>query len=259
MNPPTPPGPSTAIFAISGRSLSDSGARLPVPFFTVAVTPALLARGPWDPDQVQASWRSDPFEPEPSETEAADLLLESLRQRGSPSHDGLAARLVDYDAEQGQLKLELQPARWALRLLPEGAAASISSLCIVRAADGRWLAGRRAGWVASWAGRWALGAGGAVEVDENPADTLTRELEEEWSVTPERVTIEALIRSPSGMVLLVGQAWLAEGAEVTPDAEHDEYAWWPADVTQWPDQADAPLRVVGAMLAAGAAGTTPSA
>jgi 8-oxo-dGTP diphosphatase len=219
----------------------------------VALTPALLARGPWDPSDVQAFWREDPFEPGPEETKAADELLESLRQRGSPSHDGLAARLVDYQAGEQGLSLQLQPARWALRLLPEGAGGSISSLCIVRAADGRWLAGRRAGWVASWAGRWALGAGGAVEVDEHPADTLGRELQEEWSVTAERMTIEALIRSPTGMVLLVGQAWLAEGAEVTPDAEHDEYAWWPADLAQWPEEADTPLRVVGAMLAAGSA------
>ena len=49
-------------------------------------------------------------------------------------------------------------------------------------------------WVASWAGRWALGAGGSVEVDENPTDTLARELEEEWSVSPERLQVEALIR-----------------------------------------------------------------
>ena len=91
------------------------------------------------------------------------------------------------------LALELQPARWALRLLPEDAAQSLSALCVVRAADGRWLAGRRAGWLASWAGRWALGAGGSVEVDENPADTMTRELAEEWSVAADRLTVEALV------------------------------------------------------------------
>jgi hypothetical protein len=51
------------------------------------------------------------------------------------------------------------------------------------------------------------------------------------------------------MVLLVGQAWLAAGAEVTPDPEHDRHAWWPADVSAWPPEADAPLRRIGAMLA----------
>jgi ADP-ribose pyrophosphatase YjhB (NUDIX family) len=212
--------------------------------------PALLARGPWDPTDVEASWRSDPFEPEQHVTQAADVLLDGLRERGSPSHDGFAARLVAFGAENGRLRLELQPVRWALRLLPEDAAASISALCIVRDSDGRWLAGRRAAWLASWAGRWALGAGGAVEVGENPADTLGRELEEEWSVRPERLRIEALVRSPNGMILLVGQAWLPAGASVTPDHEHDAYAWWPADPVAWPAEADDPLRRMGALLAA---------
>jgi hypothetical protein len=37
---------------------------------------------------------------------------------------------------------------------------------------------------------------------------------------------------------------------VTPDAEHDEFAWWPANVEDWPPEADDPLRRVGALLAA---------
>ena len=122
---------------------------------------------------------------------------------------------------------------------------------MVRAADGRWLAGRRASWLASWAGRWALGAGGSVEVDENPTHTMGRELGEEWSVQAERLTIEALVRLPSEVVLLVGLAWLADGAEVRPDHEHDDFAWWPADVAKWPQEADEPLRRMGALLAAG--------
>ncbi len=141
--------------------------------------------------------------------------------------------------------------RWAVRLLSEDAAQSMSVLCIVRAADGRWLAGRRAAWLASWAGRWALGAGGAVEVDENPTETMSRELQEEWSVQPDRLQIEALVQLPSEVVLLVGQAWLPEGASVTPDHEHDEFAWWPADVDQWPAEADEPLRRMASLLAAG--------
>jgi ADP-ribose pyrophosphatase YjhB (NUDIX family) len=151
--------------------------------------------------------------------------------------------------DEGGLELELQPARWSLRL-GEDAAGSMAALCVTRSADGRWLAGRRAAWLASWAGRWALGAGGAVEVGENPAETLSRELEEEWSVAPELLTVEALIRIPKGMVMVVGQAWLPEGAEVTPDDEHDAHAWWPADVAQWPDEADEPLRRMASMLAA---------
>jgi ADP-ribose pyrophosphatase YjhB (NUDIX family) len=140
--------------------------------------------------------------------------------------------------------------RWALRLIPAGAAGSLSVLCMVRAADGRWLAGRRAQWLASWAGRWALGAGGSVEVDEDPIGAMVRELREEWSVQPERLRIEALVRLPSEMVLLVGQAWLQDGATVSPDHEHDEFAWWPAEVERWPDEADEPLRRMGALLSA---------
>jgi 8-oxo-dGTP pyrophosphatase MutT (NUDIX family) len=215
----------------------------------VAIVPGLLARGPWDPAQVDVHWQAEPFEPASSEIEAADLALDRLRQRGSPSHDGLAARLAGFDAEQDRLRLELQPARWALRLNPTDASGSLAALCVVRDADGRWLAGRRAAWLASWAGRWALGAGGSVEVDENPIETLSRELREEWSVDAERLTVEALICLPSRVVLFVGLAWLARGANVTPDEEHDTYAWWPAAVPEWPREADEPLRMMASMLA----------
>ena len=166
-------------------------------------------------------------------------------------YDGLAARLRGYEVVDGKLRLECEPVRWALRLLPTGAMGSLSALCVVRSADGQWLAGRRAAWLATWAQRWALGAAGSVEVDENPAETLTRELQEEWSVAPERLTVEALVALPTGITMLVGQAWLAEGATVTPDAEHDDFAWWPADVTQWPEHADAPLRRTAELLTTG--------
>jgi 8-oxo-dGTP diphosphatase len=194
------------------------------------------------------SWLADEFEPAPSVIEAADVALDGLRQRGSPSHDGLAARLASFHAGADGLYLELQPVRWAVRLLPEHAARSLSVLCLVRAADGSWLAGRRARWLASWAGRWALGAGGSVEVGENPAKALTRELREEWSVDPVRLAVEALVQLPSELVLLVGQAWLPDGATVEPDHEHDEFAWWPAQIERWPQEADEPLRRIGTLL-----------
>lgn len=216
---------------------------------SVSITPALLARGPWSSDQVQATWRTEAFEPTAETVAAADAALQELRDRGSPSHDGLAARLVGFQSRERELELELQPVRWALRLLPESAAESLSVLCVVRSADGRWLAGRRAQWLASWAGRWALGAGGSVEVQENPAQALARELREEWSVEPERLSVEALVRRPGGMVFLVGLAWLHQDATVTPDEEHDEFAWWPAEVERWPQQADEPLRLMATLLA----------
>ena len=103
--------------------------------------------------------------------------------------------------------------------------------------------------MATWAGRWALGAGGSVEVGEHPAATLARELEEEWSVAPERLTAEGLLRIPSGLVLFVGMATLPPGAQVEMDPEHDRYAWWPPDPAEWPEEADVPLRAMAKMLA----------
>jgi 8-oxo-dGTP diphosphatase len=214
----------------------------------VPETADILARGPWDASQVTARWREDEFRPEPEATAAADELLAGLRRRGSPSHDGLAARMAGYEAGEAGLTLELQPARWALRLLPLGAAQSMSIVCLVRGPNGSWLAGKRAAWLASWPGRWALGAAGSVEVGEQPTDTIARELEEEWSVSPARLRIEALVMRPSGLVMLVAQAWLADGAEVTPDAEHDEFAWWPADVGLWPAEGHSSLRRIASLL-----------
>jgi ADP-ribose pyrophosphatase YjhB (NUDIX family) len=215
----------------------------------MALTPGILARGPWPPDHVAARWSEQPYEPPSDANEAADAAIAALRERGSPAHDGLSARLAAHREEAGGLVLELEPARWALRLNAGDASQSLTAMCVVRAGDGRWLAGRRAPWLATWAGRWALGAGGAVDAGENPAHTLERELAEEWSVSTERLTVEALVCLPSQLVVLVGLAWLAEGAQVTPDAEHDLFAWWPAEIDDWPAEADAPLRQTAMMLA----------
>ncbi len=214
--------------------------------------PAILARGPWPPDAVHASWLEEPFAPSEEQTRAADEAISELRERGSPSHDGLSGRLADYSSDDGVLELRIQPVRWSLRLIDGDACRSMAALCVTRDCEGRWLAGRRAGWVATWAGRWALGAGGAVDVGESPVETLRRELREEWSVDAEQVRGEALLLSPSGVVMFVGQAWLASGAEssIVPDHEHDEWAWWPAEVEQWPADASAPLRAMAQWLGA---------
>ncbi len=126
----------------------------------------------------------------------------------------------------------------------------MTAMAVVRDDDGRWLAGRRAEWLATWAGRWALGAGGAVEVGENPAQTLTRELEEEWQLVPDTLSIEALTVMPSGLAALIGLVTVPAGAIAVPDAEHDELAWWPADVDAWPPEADARLQMLARYLSA---------
>jgi 8-oxo-dGTP diphosphatase len=213
----------------------------------VTTRPGVLARGPWRPDQVEAVWREEPYEV-PAEVErAADGAVEGLRERGSPAHDGMATRLVTWDAGEERLRLELQPVRWALRLLDD-ASDSLTALCVVRSEDGRWLAGRRASWVSSWANRWALGAGGAVDLGESPADTLTRELQEEWGLEPDRLSVEALIALPNGLTMLVGLATVPDRCEPVPDDEHDEWAWWPAEVDRWPAEADERLKLMAALL-----------
>jgi ADP-ribose pyrophosphatase YjhB (NUDIX family) len=213
-------------------------------------SPTLLARGPWQPERVRSTWIDDAWRP-PAELDArADEAIEELRRRGSPTHDGLAARLITCHADADGLALELQPSRWALRLVDHPEARSLTALCVVRSEDGRWLAGRRAQWLASWAGRWALGAGGAVEVGENAAETLARELEEEWRLVPTALTVEALVGLPAGPAMLVGLATVAAGSQPVPDEEHDEFAWWPADPASWPGETDERLRRMAMLLAA---------
>ena len=197
---------------------------------------------------MSARWQNEPYEPDADTTAAADAAIAALRDRGSPAHDGIAARLAGFAVENGALQLELQPMRWALRLLRGSASGALSVLCVVRDPEGRWLAGRRASWVATWAGMWALGAGGAVDAGEDPARALARELHEEWGVVPERLAVEALVATPGDSTFLVGQAWLADDAELIRDHEHDAHAWWPADPREWPGEAHPQLRGMATLL-----------
>jgi 8-oxo-dGTP diphosphatase len=207
----------------------------------------ILAVGPWAPDQVTTSWREKAWLPPPDLERRADAAIAALADRGSPAHDGLAARLASWDASAATLSLELEPSRWALRLV-DGESQSMTAMCVVRRDDGRWLAGRRAGWLATWPGRWTLGAAGSVEVGENPAHTLTRELEEEWQLVPREMSVSALVSLRSGVVALVGLARVPVDAEPIADAEHDEFDWWPADAGGWPDDAVARLKRMASLL-----------
>src|SRR4051795_1437808 len=103
--------------------------------------PGILARGPWPPARVSARWSERGYEPPPEQSARADRAIAELTHRGSPSHDGVAARLESYESRDGELHLELQPMRWALRLL-DSAAGALAVLCVVRVDDGRWIAAR---------------------------------------------------------------------------------------------------------------------
>jgi 8-oxo-dGTP diphosphatase len=43
---------------------------------------------------------------------------------------------------------------------------------------------------------------------------------------------------------------VADAAEPLADAEHDDWAWWPADVSSWPAEADERLKVMARMISA---------
>ena len=129
---------------------------------------------------------------------------------------------------------------------PADASQSVAALCVTRSADGRWLAGRRAGWVASWAGRWALGAGGAVDLDENPADTLVRELRG-GVVGHARAGARRGARAAAAPAGDVRRAGVARGGrrrdgETRPRARRVRLV--AAEIDEWPDEAEAPLRLM---------------
>ena len=191
--------------------------------------PALLARGPWRPTRSRPTGatsttrrrrraRRRPTPRSPRCATAARRATTAWPPASWPTRSTTAGS-----------RLDLQPLRWALRLVEGDASLSVAALCLTRDSRGP-LAGRpaRATWLSSWAGRWALGAGGAVDVGESPVDTLDPRAREEWSVAPERVRGRGAGAPPArpGDVRRPGVA--ARGAEVTPDHEHDAYAWWPA-------------------------------
>ena len=78
---------------------------------------------------------------------------------------------------------------------------------------------------------------------------MARELEEEWRLAPLGLSVQALVRLPTGLTMLVGLATVPSEADPVPDAEHDEFAWWPPDVDAWPEHADHRLRRMGQLLA----------
>ena len=106
--------------------------------------PEVLARGPWPLEQVRAHWHEEFFEPTPEHARAADAAIAELQQRGSPSHDGVAARLVEYSEDAEGVALELQPLRWGLRLVAGDASERVAANCVTRSAAGRLSVGMTA-------------------------------------------------------------------------------------------------------------------
>jgi 8-oxo-dGTP diphosphatase len=210
----------------------------------------VLARGPWDTTAVDVRWRADAYEPDPAVARSADEALRRLADRGSPSHDSMAARLARADAEDGRLALELQPVRWSLRLVEGAAARSLFVHCLVRDAEGRWLAGRRSPWLAVLPSAWHLGAAGSVAAGHDPVATMREELEEEWALRGGRLTIVAVLSEPSQQTVLLGVADMPRDTRPRPNDEHDAWAWWPPHPSGWPEEAPADMREVADLAAA---------
>ncbi|MDO9355829.1 MAG: NUDIX hydrolase, partial [Solirubrobacteraceae bacterium] len=104
------------------------------------LTAGILAHGHWTAEQVTTDWLTDEYEPTAEQSRIADEKIAALAERGSPSHDGVAARFVDLTPTDDGVTITLQPTRWALRLVDGDNGGALSALCIVRRADGAWLA-----------------------------------------------------------------------------------------------------------------------
>jgi 8-oxo-dGTP diphosphatase len=96
---------------------------------------------------------------------------------------------------------------------------SVSAGAAVIRADGRMLAIKRAD-----NGEWVL-PGGIVELDEDPRDTVRREVLEETGVTVEPVQLTGVYKNMRlGVVSLVFRCRAMSGA-AQPTAEATEVAW----------------------------------
>ena len=151
--------------------------------------------------------------------------------------------------EGGALHVELQPLRWALRLV-EGDASAVD----LRALRHRATA-RAAGSPAAAPRGWPPGPGAGRSA---PAARSTRARARS---TRSRASSTRSGRSPpsaSGRGARAAARTTSScssarpgcprAPSVTPDHEHDAHAWWPADIDAWPDEADEPLRRMARLL-----------
>ena len=177
--------------------------------------PEILARGPWPLEQVtRALARGAVRASARAHARPPTRRSRSCSERGSPSHDGVAARLVDYRQDErgdrdraAAAALGAAPGR-RRRLAERGRA--------VRHALGRRpLAGRDGARRGSPRGP-AAGRSAPAARSTSARTRPTRSCAScgrSGRSSPERVRGEALLRLPHQLVMFVGQAWLAEGAE----------------------------------------------
>ena len=151
--------------------------------------------------------------------------------------------------------------------------ARASALALGAAARGRAMPPRASRRSASCAPRTAAGSPAAAPAGCPPGRAAGRsEPAERWtwarapprrcrasctrsgSSSPSSLSIEALVRLPNGLAMVVGLATVADASEPVADDEHDEWAWWDPDPDRWPEHADDRVRTDGALPGGGALG-----
>ena len=50
------------------------------------------------------------------------------------------------------------------------------------------------------------------------------------------------------LTYVIGLATVPNSCDPVPDAEHDDWTWWPADTSDWPDEADDRLKLMADLL-----------
>ena len=221
----------------------------PVPFDDVSDERPILARGPWDPADVRASLEPRSVRAGGEGDGGRRPSLEELRERGSPAHDGLAARLVAFEARRRPSDARA-PAR-AMGAAPARPTTPPRSLLGARAPCAPPTA---AGSPA--AARLARDLGRALGARRRRRRRGRREPRAHARpgarggvVGPPRSGSRSRrsSRRPNGMVCSSGQAWLADGAEVVrPTTSTTSSPGGPPRSTAGRSEADTPLRHDGA-------------
>ena len=125
--------------------------------------------------------------------------------------------------------------RWALRLVGSDALGSLSVLCAARSADGRWLAGRRADWVATWAGPLGARRRRRGRGRRGPGAARSRASSRRSGRScPSGSTSRRSSACPTGWRCSSARPGCPTARRSTRDPEHDAHAWWPADPAAWP-------------------------
>ena len=177
---------------------------------TVA-TRGIVARGPWQPEQVRVTWLHDAYEPPAEVDRLADSAVDALRERGSPCHDGLSTRLASFAEVDGGLVAGA--AAVALGAAPGGGRRLGEPHRALRGAyRGRALARRAPRRVGvhlggplgarARAGRWTSARARPRRCRASCARS--------GSSRPQSLSVEALVGLPNGMAMVVGLATVAD-------------------------------------------------